>query len=188
MILEPVNKRTVAFFDGQNLYHTAREAFNVPYPNFDPIALTKLLCENQKWNLSAVRFYTGIPDIGVNAYWHNFWSKKTALLKRKGVYVYTRIVNPTTMKEKGIDVKITIDMIVMAQENEYDVALLFSQDQDFFEVARELRKIAQKQGRWIKIACAFPENPQNWRGVEHADWIRISHADYNRCLDPRDYR
>ncbi|MCI0586582.1 MAG: NYN domain-containing protein, partial [Planctomycetes bacterium] len=91
-------------------------------------------------------------------------------------------------EEKGIDVRIAIDVIRI--EREYDVAVLFSQDQDFSEVAREIRAIAKEQGRWIKIASAYPvarEKPES-RGIDLTDWIPIDRATYDACLDPRDYR
>jgi len=95
-----------------------------------------------------------------------------------------------TMEEKGIDVRIALDVIRMAHHRLYDVALIFSQDQDLSEVAEEIRVIAGEQNRWIKIASAFPFSPttRNRRGVNKTDWIRIDRATYDRCLDRRDYR
>ena len=37
-----------------------------------------------------------------------------------------------------------------------DAVLLFSQDQDFAELADEVRAIAREQQRWLKIAGAYP--------------------------------
>jgi hypothetical protein len=50
--------------------------------------------------------------------------------------------------------------------------------------------IAEGQGRWLKIACAFPSGPTslNRRGINGTDWIRIDRALYDSCLDTRDYR
>ena len=58
------------------------------------------------------------------------------------------------------------------------------------EVADEIRMIAEGQGRWLKIACAFPSSPTslNRRGINGTDWIRIDRALYDSCLDTRDYR
>ncbi len=39
MRVEPATKRAVAFIDGQNLFHAAREAFGYTYPNYDVMAL-----------------------------------------------------------------------------------------------------------------------------------------------------
>jgi hypothetical protein len=95
-----------------------------------------------------------------------------------------------TGEEKGIDVRIAIDVIRLAHRNVYDVALLFSQDQDLSELCAEIRVIAKEQNRWIKIASAFPFSPttKNKRGIPNSDWTRIDRATYDCCLDPRDYR
>lgn len=93
-------------------------------------------------------------------------------------------------EEKGIDVRLALDVIRMAHRKEYDVAVIFSQDQDLSEVAEEIRAIAREQDRWIKVACAFPFSPttRNRRGIDKTDWIRIDRATYDACLDRRDYR
>lgn len=93
-------------------------------------------------------------------------------------------------EEKGIDVRIALDVIGFAHRREYDVAVILSQDQDLSEVAEEIRVIAREQDRWIKLACAFPSSPtsRNRRGIDKTDWIRIDRATYDACLDRRDYR
>jgi hypothetical protein len=70
------------------------------------------------------------------------------------------------------------------------VALLFCRDEDFSELADEIRVIAYEQSRWIKIASAFPYSPavKGWRGVNKTDWIPIDRATYDACRDSRDYR
>ncbi|HJO61808.1 MAG TPA: NYN domain-containing protein [Desulfobacterales bacterium] len=93
-------------------------------------------------------------------------------------------------EEKGIDVRIGIDIIRMAHQNKYDIAIIFSQDQDLSEVATEIRTVARERDRWIKIASAFPISPTsaNRRGINKTDWIPIDRATYDACLDKRDYR
>jgi hypothetical protein len=78
----------------------------------------------------------------------------------------------------------------LAHQRAYDVALVFSQDQDLSEAAEEIRTIAREQGRWIKIASAYPSSPtsRNARGINKTDWIRVDRVTYDACLDPRDYR
>lgn len=204
MPAEPFIKRTIAFFDGQNLYHAVKEAFGFTYPNYDVHALANAVCQTQGWQLDAVRFYTGIPDLSDNAYWHDFWVNKLAIMGRR-IQVYTRPLryrNQTiqlpdgiqhTMLvgvEKGIDVRIALDVVRLAHKKHYDVALIFSQDQDLSEVAAEIRTISMEQNRWIKVASAFPESPtyRNQRGINNTEWIRIDRATYEACIDTRDYR
>lgn len=74
--------------------------------------------------------------------------------------------------------------------NRYDVALVFSQDQDLSEAADEVRALSIEQSRWIKVACAFPVSPtyESRRGINGTEWIKIDRATYETCLDPNDYR
>src|SRR5271157_1792128 len=55
---EPLVKRAVAFFDGQNLFHAAKEAFGHRFPNYDPPALAKRICQERGWQLVQTLFYT----------------------------------------------------------------------------------------------------------------------------------
>lgn len=61
MAIEPPVKRTLAFFDGQNLFHHAKAAFGHTYPNFDPKKLTESICTSRGWVISGIHFYTGVP-------------------------------------------------------------------------------------------------------------------------------
>jgi len=93
-------------------------------------------------------------------------------------------------QEKGVDIRIALDIVRLAHRRAYDVALLFSQDQDLSEAADELRTVAREQERWLKIASAFPWSPtsRKRRGIDKTDWIPIDRATYDGCLDARDYR
>jgi hypothetical protein len=93
-------------------------------------------------------------------------------------------------REKGIDVRLALDILLLGFRSEYDVAVVFSQDQDLSGVADEIRILAKSQDRWIKIVSAFPTSPtsKNRRGINGTDWIRIDRTLYDSCIDPRDYR
>jgi uncharacterized LabA/DUF88 family protein len=201
----PSIKRAIAFVDGQNLFHAAREAFGYTYPNYDILALARHVCQGAGWDLAQARFYTGIPDPSDDPFWNHFWGSKLRAMSWRGIHVYSRGLRYRNRRvrlsdgtehtylvgeEKGIDVRIALDVIRMAHRREYDVALIMSQDQDLSEVAEEIRVIAREQDRWIKVACAYPFSPttRNRRGINKTDWIRIDRATYDACLDRRDYR
>ncbi len=205
MFPEPTIKRAYAFFDGQNLFYAARESFGYTYPNYDPLALARTVCQLQGWILAQTCFYTGIPEQNDDPKWNYFWTSKLASLGKRGVRPFSRYLRYRnqriklpdgktftflTKQEKGIDVRLALDVVRAALRREYDVALIFSQDQDLSEVADEIREIANDQGHWIKIACAFPASPtyKNTRGINSTDWIRIDRATYDACLDPNDYK
>jgi len=204
-MIEPAAKRVMGFIDGQNLFYAARQAFGYSYPNFDPRLLTEVVATVHGWTPAGTRFYTGVPDVADNAFWNHFWTAKVGAMGRHGVISYTRPLryrnqtislpdgtSSTTLvgQEKGIDIRIALDVVRLARSREYDVALIFSQDQDLTEVADEIRAIAREQDRWITIASAYPSSPTstNRRGINKTDWIRLDRATYDLALDPRDYR
>ncbi len=93
-------------------------------------------------------------------------------------------------REKGIDVRLAIDVVRLALSKAYDVVLIFSQDQDLSEVVDEVKSISRRDKRWIRVACAYPVSPasENTRGINGADWIEIDRHTYDLCLDNRDFR
>lgn len=203
--VEPGVKRVIAFVDGQNLFHAAKKAFGCRFPNYNPKALAERISADRGWTLSQTFFYTGIPDRADNAFWNHFWTAKLAVMGTRGIQTFSRSLRyrnqtvplpgggTTTVlvgEEKGIDVRLALDVVRMARENLYDVALIFSQDQDLSEAADEVKAMSVQQGRWIKVACAFPVSltAENRRGINGTDWIKINRATYDACLDPNDYR
>lgn len=202
---EPKKKRAVVFFDGQCLFMAIKEAFGYIYPNYNVKALAEKICLMKGWALTQVRFYTGIPDAQDDPFWNRFWINKLTYMGQIGINIFSRTLryhnrsvklpNGKTCsfligQEKGIDVRIALDVIRLAHQNIYDIALVFSQDQDLSEVADELRIIAAEQKRWINISSAFPVSPtyKNNRGINKTDWIRIDRIIYDSYLDPKDYR
>lgn len=194
---QPAEPCAIAFVDGQNLFHCAREAFGHTYPSYDPQKLATELCRLKGWKLTQTRFYTGVPPKERDARWHEFWEKKALRMSRARVHVVTRplrysaelLADGTYVyvpREKGIDVRIAIDVLTLADRRAFDVGLIFSQDQDLAEVVPEIWSFARRQHRWMKIASAFPVGPgtTNRRGINKTDWIEIDQAVYDRCLDP----
>jgi uncharacterized LabA/DUF88 family protein len=205
MPTEPTTKRAFAFFDGQNLFYAAKEAFGYPYPNYDPKLLTERICATQGWSVAGIYFYTGVPSVADKPFWNQFWTAKMAVMGTREIHTFSRALryrNQTISladgtlavtlvgQEKGVDVRIALDIVRFALEGDYDVALIFSQDQDLSEAVQDVKKIAMLQNRWIKPACAFPTSPtvQKTRGINGTDWIRIDRATYDTCIDPNDYR
>lgn len=203
---EPTIKKTVIFIDGQSLYRSVKEAFGYFYPNYDVKLLSEKICAGQGWQIKEMRFYTGVPDSQDDAFWYGFWNNKLTNMGQKGITIFSRALRyhnekwacPSCNKihtslvghEKGIDVRIALDVIRLAHEKLYDVAVIVSQDQDLSEVADEVRRISAEQNRWIKIASAFPISPtkKDNRGINKTDWIKIDREIYDACIDPNDYR
>lgn len=206
MPIEPDIKRTVAYFDGQNFFRCAQEAFDLTHPSFDPIKLAYEICKEQSWSIEQVRFYTGMPDKVKDPLWHHFWTEKLRVIGRnRKAKVITRPLRYRTTQvelsdgsaetveykvEKGIDVRIAIDIVRAGINFEFDVALIFSQDQDLAEVVQDVIDCAKERDKWVKLACAFPvsDTYKNKRGINKTDWLEIDRFLYDRCLDPANYR
>jgi uncharacterized LabA/DUF88 family protein len=147
------------------------------------------------------RFYTGIPSQVEDPMWASYWSNRVLAMKRVGIHVTTRQLRYrkviesdgreiTTPQEKGIDVRLALDLVSLARKRQFDIALVFSQDQDLQEIVQEIYEISNEQSRWIVVACAFPSGPKatSTRGIDKTDWFRMDRTFYDQCLDHRDYR
>ncbi|MGH6872591.1 MAG: NYN domain-containing protein [Rhizomicrobium sp.] len=203
-MIEARHKYAMAFFDGQNLFQHAKDAFGHYFPNYDPKKLHEWVCASRGWKSNLVRFYTGVPDQLHSPMWTAYWSNRVLAMKRAGIAVTTRPLRyrdkevevngekeiVSTPQEKGIDVRIALDLVSCALSEQFDVAVIYSQDQDLCEAVDEVKAIAKKANREIEVACAFPYgvNATSKRGIDRTTWIKIEEADYNACLDPHDYR
>ena len=205
-MIEPPVKRAVSFFDGQNLFYHAKAAFGYNHPNYDPDKLADAVCLAQGWENHGVYFYTGIPDAGRDPERYRYWQRRFLGMRRSGIIVTTRRlryqIEALTLpdgtrqekviarQEKGIDLRIGLDVVRMARLGQLDVAIIFSQDQDLAEVADEIRYTARSEDRWLKVVSAYPVSPtaSATRGINKTDWFRMDRAFYDACLDPQDYR
>jgi uncharacterized LabA/DUF88 family protein len=201
-------KLCVVFFDGQNLYHGARDAWapdpslkvRTPYawPSYDVEALAEALVQSESGRrLSQTRFYTGVPGSQLGGprsqsrddFWHEFWGNKLRHLSARGVHVYRGRINPGG-QEKGVDVSIAIDLIHLTYQQAYDVAILVSSDSDLGPAVELAKKLCSDQGRVCDFESAFPyQQPHHApRGVPGTVCRRISRETYDACRDPREYR
>ena len=159
MTEENGQKRAVAFIDGSNTRLAARKAFGEAYAIYNPLALAQLVCEQQGLELAGVRFYLGVPDLRVTEDGHYAWMKRCARWRRQGVEVLTRILRQDdegVAREKGIDLRLALDAVALFRRKPFDVALLFSQDQDFAELADELQHLAVEQSHPVRVVSVIP--------------------------------
>ena len=178
--------RAAVFVDGQNLYYSAKAAFGYKVPNYDIRKLAQAICNRQDWHLETVKFYTGYPNVEESPKLHRFWQSRLRVMQRDGVKVFSRVLR--NGKEKGVDVRIALDVTRTVYANECDVVVIVSRDQDFSEVADEVKDIARREGREITIASAYPRGTdKSVRGINRTDWLPMDKQLYDSCIDERDY-
>jgi len=172
------------------------------------------VCTQKGWHLQQVRHYTGFPSLADNPHWYAFWTNKQAAMARQGVHTFGRPLKyrsqpvewpdrtPVLLpdgkpyvrqvgQEKGIDIRIALDVVHLALEQAYEAAILFTQDRDLSEAVGDVKAIARLQKRWLTLVTAFPDHPgpdHDRRGLDGTDWKRIAKEEYDACLDPQDYR
>lgn len=180
-------------------------AFGHHHPNYDIKKLVETVVIKDGWISQEIRFYTGVPRPIDDAFWNQTWSAKLAAMGRSGVKITKRdlryhdekinlsdgtIGSKRVAREKGIDIRIALDLVSLARTKAFDVAVIFSQDQDLAEAVVEAKAIAKEVDHIAEFWCAYPVSDlcSNLRGIDKTTWIRIEESTYNSCLDPRDYR
>lgn len=159
--------RLVVFLDYQNVYKGARECFHdrsAPHFNgqVDPIKLGEYLAadSNPARNLIQVRIYRGLPDAALDPKGYSASSRQNDIWRQdKRVVVKPRPLSyprgwPKAHKpgekprEKGIDVQLALDFVMIAVRGEYDVGILMSTDTDLKPALEEVTRLG--------IATTYP--------------------------------
>lgn len=211
---QPKLLRVVTFIDAMNLFNQAKRCWGYSFPNYDPILLSeKMGLRYANRVLVNIRLYTGIPKLGKDRERYWFWknkikehSKDSRFYAFENPLAYsiedipikdpvTRTISlqPTEIaREKGTDVQIGVDLYKLADTNQYDVAVIFSQDRDLIGAVDSVIDIKNQTGRLIYLECAFPDDitlPRHYRrGIPNTKWIPINKTDYDACIDPNYYR
>jgi len=206
----PAILRVMFFIDGQNLYHGCLGHFGHGHCRVDLLA-ARILHGRQ---LAGIRYYTGIHDPRVDPLSNAVMSRRLQVMRDRGVYVYThplkysnqhradRVVPPCEHgfrkvdvvrrgREKGIDLRIGLDMLRLARHGEFDVAVLVSQDTDLNQAVDELLDLREELDRWLVVENAFPyattSGKPKFRLQSCARWHVIDEAMFERIRDDADY-
>lgn len=204
---KPSPVRVCAFVDGKNLFNWAKRCFGYKYPNYDIGKLVQAIIDLEAdRQLVGSYFYVGIPSSLDDAKNNAWWTKKLAAIGRSGVRVQSRYMKRRELKihlegivnfdttvprlvEKGIDLKLGLDLVRLARNDVFDAAIVFSQDGDLVEAVTEVHRIATEQSRWSQAECAYPVVPgvDSWP-IKRTVPRQITKAIYDPCIDPVDYR
>jgi hypothetical protein len=198
-----MTKRVAVFIDWQNCYHCAREAFHDPDtdPSYCgsiwPIKLAELLTSKgpseDGRKLGFVGVYAGRPDprkdpktsaahLRQCQTWQSLDDERLSLKTRS--LRYPPNWPRQAAEEKGVDVQLAIDAMVMAARGEFDVAVVASADTDLLPVlegvvALHLEvEVVGWAGLSRKLEIPGLEVPVRWVGKQDYAAIRDA-TDYN---------
>ena len=195
--------RTIVFIDGQNLFKSANEEFGLldKFPPYDPALIGINACkhvnkkefketlkikEHEKLVHTQTRFYSGIPDPNKSD-WHSHlydrWQELIHKMEIDGVSYFTPELqyikingssNKYTVAEKGVDMRIGLDLVQLSYEKKYDVAIIFSKDSDFIEAVKSVKQVAGNQKRVIRTVSCVPltnnSKRNGWWGIRGTKW------------------
>jgi uncharacterized LabA/DUF88 family protein len=185
--------RIAVFIDYQNCYGAARDAFHRPgaharYGHFHPRDMAELLAAKggPDYDLTFVGVYCGIADRRRDPRTSAARARQVAAWRRHGgVTAVTRPLRyprgwpREKAQEKGIDVKIAIDALMLAVQRKYDIAVIASCDSDLAPLAEALFELQRLTGAPGVEAIA-------WNGRGGRIGLRGKQMAY-REVDERDY-
>lgn len=151
--------RCFIFIDGSNFYRAARLLINnksTSLLKFDYSGFSKFLCKGDE--IVGIRYYIGaVKRLNEKSEILYADQQRTiAFLQKHSIKVVlgTIIQHPDkTFHEKGVDVRLAVEMIRFARLNEYDKAILISSDTDLVPAVEEVRSF-KKEVKYV----AFPNN------------------------------
>ena len=199
------SQRVVVFLDYQNVYHRARDAFCAPDASanqgqVDPLALGHLLAGRvPDGRLAGVRVYRGRPSQRRDARSYAAHQRQTDRQVNRGSGVVTVISRDLryppdwpkrAAQEKGIDVALAVDFVMMVARNECDVAILFSSDTDLAPALEAVIALRPGSQPACEVAAwAAPGRRPRSLAVRGASIRRhlFSEADFRTVADLTDY-
>jgi uncharacterized LabA/DUF88 family protein len=196
-------QRVAVFIDWQNVYMGARNAFHgVQAPSrlgmVQPTRLAQRLIQPGRASqreLVDIRVYRGQPDPSRDPRGYAANRRQQLAWQRAGVTVvqrplrYPKAWPAEKPQEKGVDVVLAVDYVVMAVTGAYDVGILFSTDTDLLPALEAVAALGATGGPRAEVAA--------WTASRAAPRLRVPRArlwchylrveDYRGMVDPRDY-
>ena len=193
----------MVFVDYQNAYRAARTFFHnhlvdphwagQVHPASFGALITKLSGDPDRV-LHQVRMYRGLPSSAKDAKGYGAarrqiaaWDKLPFVVVTARPLRYPRDYPASKPEEKGIDVQIALDFVMMAVRGEYDVGVLMSGDTDLLPALEEVIRL---NSQTVEVAAWKPPAGQERRlrlknSRLHCHWID-PHA-YTTIQDNTDY-
>ncbi len=206
--------RVGVFIDGQNITIGARHAFGGP-GHVHPLLLGRTLAGDDE--LVEIRYATGIPDADIDPERSIRAARRHDLIRRTDVRVLERTLryrwewavrdrdlpNPRGRdgevrqarveawhrgQEKGIDVWLALDALVMCTRADLDRVVIASADRDLDMVPTQLKSIPGQE--WTEVVSAkIVDDDRSLRPNDaYDDTIAIDRAVFEATRDDFDYR
>jgi uncharacterized LabA/DUF88 family protein len=198
--------RVVIFADYMNVFNDARTAFHrQPFGpsdgQVDPIQLGRVLTAKRPPGATdrachEVRVYRGRPDPRKEPQTNAAHMRQCRAWESAGARVITRPLRyprnwrpGQKVEEKGIDVQIAIDMVMMAINGDLDVAILASTDTDQRPVLEAFHALPLDRRPIVEVMAWRSETANKRLNIpDHHVWAHFLEVSaYRRVRDKHDY-
>lgn len=144
------NHRVLILIDGSNFYHRAQEIGVSTFVRFDHHRFAEWLAEGRE--IVDKIYYTGVirknPGDPNSPKLVSDQQRLFAHLESpaQGFTVFRGHVmkQPGQYKEKGVDVKIAVDIVLKAVKNQYDTVILVSSDTDLIPAIEAIKEFGKR--------------------------------------------
>lgn len=193
-------KKADCFIDCQNIFKGARELYGHNVPNFDVVKMCEKVAEKKGWEVGNIHFYTGVPSAEHAYFWNSYWNNRLPDLEKEGVKIFApplryqrnryfdeQGIEHVYMRghEKGVDVKIALDMLKSAMSG-CGAQILFSRDNDLKIAVDESMEMAAERGVKMDIISAFPSDGFHY-GIRDVKAFHMTADFYDAIIDHRNY-
>jgi NYN domain len=189
--------RVAVFIDLQNCYECARTAFHAPgdpsyLGNMDLGRLARLLAGKggPALDLTFVGVYCGLADPRIAPKTNSARMKQIRAWERAGITVFARplqYLRGLPPREKGVDVKLAIDIVMKAIEDVYDLAIIASCDSDLNPAIDALLELRRLNGKPDVAVIAWEGRKHNLGRPPDVPFRWLGKLDYRAIQDPTDY-
>jgi uncharacterized LabA/DUF88 family protein len=150
-------ERMVVFFDARNIKKSNETYRASANSNFTFGYKEIMTFFQQKYRVIRGYFYDGAPHKSHRTTGRdNFYND----LRKAGITLRLKEIEQSHPTNKGVDIYLTSDMISLAYEDAYDIAVLVSGDGDY-EALIELVKSKGKRVWVVSFVCALSEKLRN---------------------------
>ncbi len=142
-----MSEKVAVFIDGGNLYRLLKQHKILPQKRFDYSGLVDFVLRGRE--LVSKGYYVGIvrnhDNTESSQRMVDGQQKFLSNLEKQNFHIERgRIVYDHDIREKGVDVKIAVDIVAGAFENKYDTAVVFSSDTDLLPAIKQVIAMGKK--------------------------------------------
>jgi len=139
------DRKVMTFVDGTNLLcrlsNHFNEEINPHKPSCNILFLCHLLIDYAKRDLTA-------PELSIRDYWFSSYEGDDTIYREyrdnlRELQFEPILIKKPTKGEKGVDTSLTMEMLINAFNQNFDIGLLVAGDEDYVQLVKEVKRFGQ---------------------------------------------